>query len=209
MLWANSFPKIRVRTLKVVLLWLRSVRFCFLKTGKKGEKKSAEFRPKFFFSHNYVWIAHKYVCDFVLICFKICLISFHFVYISFWQLYTRKPHSINVQLHKSAHIYALSRLLLRLTTLKGMKSLPTFGFGKNGGPWRGPSVVRGVGAAKLLQILNSLCLTSDSQDSCEMKSLMLRLLYPSAQKVSSSTSLKFGTKLAHLLGLFPCSTTFI
>ena len=98
----------------------------FKQNEKQKEKKSLNFGKfrqslnvyvhfRLQFSHNYVWIAYKYVCDFRFnSCnlFKICLISFYFVYISFCQLYTRKPRSIYVQLHKSARTYSLSRFLL-------------------------------------------------------------------------------------------------
>ena len=61
----------------------------------------------------------QYVCDFVLIC--VTSSKFNFVYISFCQLYARKPQSIYVQLRKSERTYALSRFLLRLTHLLEME----------------------------------------------------------------------------------------
>ena len=61
-----------------------------------------------------------YLCD----LFKVCLTLFNFVYILFWQLYTRKPSSILVQLGKSSHIYTLSHLWLHLTTFIEQDRIP-------------------------------------------------------------------------------------
>ena len=117
-------------------LWLRSVRFCFFKNLdeipsffnkiiRKKIKKNHWISAKFgrFRSFSFTILTQLRV-NFAQVrlwfrfnsfdLFKVGLISFNFIYILFWQLYVRKPRSIYVQLRNSAHIYVLSRLLLRL-----------------------------------------------------------------------------------------------
>ena len=94
--------------LRTALVWRDS----FWKRRKNKIKFSEQFwriTSKFWlffvdfhlqFSHNYMWISHKNMLILLWFLFN----SFNFVNISFWQLYTRKPRSLFVQLNNSFYM---------------------------------------------------------------------------------------------------------